>query len=185
MIQDRSPGVKLFFAALIGGLLLVPLLMVYALVNDRQSQSSSAEAAITAGWGGEQTITGPVLVIPYQELATETATVDGQQRSSTKMVRRELFLSPVSQRIETTLDPDIKSYSIYRSVIYESEIAGTASFALTADVARSGVKPGQLMFDQAELRFGVSDPRGLTDGTQVTASGEKQALHPGGGPAST
>lgn len=185
MIRDRSPGVKLFFAAVIGAMLLIPLLMVYALVNDRQTQSTSAEAAITAGWGGEQTISGPVLVIPYQEQATEIETVDGKQRSSTKLVRRELFLSPVSQSIETSLAPDIKSYSIYRSVIYESEISGAASFELPADVERSGVKPAQLLFGQAELRFGVSDPRGLTDGTQVTVSGEGQALQPGGGPAST
>ena len=41
--------------------------MVYALVSDRESQSHTAQAAITAGWGGAQVVSGPVLVVPFTE----------------------------------------------------------------------------------------------------------------------
>jgi len=185
MIRDRSPGVKLFFAALIGAVLLIPLIMVYALVSDRKSQSATAQHSITASWGGEQIISGPVLVIPYNDESVETEVVDGKSRTRTVKVRRELFVSPSKQMISTALEPDIKRRSIYRSVIYQAEAKGSASFELTEDFARTGVKRSQLLLGQSELRFGVTDPRGLTDGTQVNANGEKLTLHPGNGPAST
>lgn len=185
MKRDRSPGVKLFLAAAIGVVLLIPLFMVYALVSDRESQSQTAQQSITSGWGGAQTITGPVLVIPYNDQSVQTETVDGKQVTKSINVRREMFLSPLKQSIKTDLAPDVKQYSIYRSVIYQSDLTGAASFALPRDLERNGVSRDKLLFDQAELRFGVSDPRGLTDGTTVTVGGEPQELHPGNGPAST
>lgn len=185
MKRDRSPGVKLFLAAIIGAVLLIPLLMVYALVGDRENQSRTAQQSITAGWGGAQTVTGPVLVIPYEDQSVQTETVDGKQVTRSVTVRREMFLSPLKQSITTDLAPDVKQYSIYRSVIYQSDLSGLASFVLPTDLDRSGVGRDKLLFDQAELRFGVSDPRGLTDGTTVTVAGDVQELHPGNGPAST
>ena len=52
MATERSPGFKLFFAGLVGIVLVIPLLMVYALSSDRQSQAATARASIAAGWGG-------------------------------------------------------------------------------------------------------------------------------------
>lgn len=185
MIRDRSPGLKLFFAALIGAILLIPLLMVYALVSDRQAQSRIAQNSITAGWGGEQIIAGPVLVIPYMDEAVETEVVNNQTRTRTVTVRREMFVSPTHQKIDTAIAPSVKSYSIYRSVIYDADAKGTARFDLPDDMGRTGIERGQLLLDEAELRFGVSDPAGLTDGTEVVVGEEKLPLTPGNGPAST
>jgi inner membrane protein len=55
---------------LIAVALMVPLLMVYGLLWDRQQQAETAQASIGQGWGGQQTIGGPVIVIPYR--ATDT-----------------------------------------------------------------------------------------------------------------
>ena len=65
MTTERSPGWKLFLAGIIGIALVIPLMMVYALVWDRQEQSNVAQSSIAAGWGGPQVVVGPVLVIPY------------------------------------------------------------------------------------------------------------------------
>ena len=56
---ERTPGYKLLLALLVGFVLSIPLLAVYALNYDRQSQSETARASITQGWGGPQTIAGP------------------------------------------------------------------------------------------------------------------------------
>ena len=61
---ERSPGVKLVIAVFIAVALMVPLLMVYTLLWDRQEQARVAQASIVQGWGGQQTIAGPVIVIP-------------------------------------------------------------------------------------------------------------------------
>ncbi len=183
--KQRSPGFKLFLAGLVALVLIIPLLMTYALVYDREQQSRTAQASITQGWGGTQTITGPLLVIPFMEDVTRSETVDGQTRNTVTRVRRELFVSPDHQKIDTAIDPDRKGYAIYESVVYETDITGTASFALPEDLARHGVRREALLFDQAELRFGVSDPRGLKDDASVTVRGEAAQLQPGNGPMAT
>jgi inner membrane protein involved in colicin E2 resistance len=64
--RERSPGGKLGIAMLIAALLAIPLFSIYLLNWDRQNQSETASTSIVEGWGGPQTIAGPVLVIPYQ-----------------------------------------------------------------------------------------------------------------------
>ena len=185
MSRERSPGVKLALVGLVALVLIVPLVMVYALVYDRESQSQTAQQSITQGWGGPQMVTGPVLVIPWLQQVTTSETVDGQLTSRTTRQRRELFVSPVKQSVETTIDPDRKSYAIYESVVFESALSGIARFELPDDLDRMGVETENLLLDQAELRFGVSDPRGLNDGAQVTADGQQLRLQPGNGPMAT
>ncbi len=185
MNRERSPGVKLALVGLVALVLIVPLLMVYALVYDRESQSQTAQFSITEGWGGAQTVTGPVLVIPWMQSVTTSETVNGSVTNRTTQVRRELFVSPTLQSVETTIDPDRKSYAIYESVVFESALSGSAHFEMPEDLERMGVDANTLMLDQVELRFGVSDPRGLNDNAQVSADGEGLRLQPGNGPAAT
>lgn len=185
MSRERTPGVKLAFAGLVAIVLIVPLMMVYALVYDRETQSQTAQQNITAGWGGPQTITGPVLVIPYMQEVTSSETVNGTLRTATTRQRREVFVSPSRQAVDSTIEPDRKRYAIYESVVYDSAVSGTARFEMPEDLGRLGVQAGSLLLDQAELRFGVSDPRGLKDNARVTANGEALRLQPGNGPAAT
>ena len=69
---ERSPGFKLALAIAIAFVLTIPLVSVYLLAYDRESQSREAAASITGGWGGAQAMSGPLLVIPYRATATET-----------------------------------------------------------------------------------------------------------------
>jgi inner membrane protein len=181
----RSPGIKLLFLGLVAAVLAVPLVMVYALVGDREAQSHTAQASITAGWGGPQVLSGPVLAIPYMREDSQTEQVDGRNITRTRLVRAELFLAPERQEVRTRLDPSSRSRSIYRSVIYAAALEGSAHFVLPADLARYGVARDQLLMAETELRFGISDPRGLQRNARVTANGTAIPLQPGKGLASS
>ena len=69
--RERSPGMKLLFVAIVAAVLTIPLLLVYALLSDRQDQSRTAQAAIAAGWGGALVIAGPVVVVPFRTTQTQ------------------------------------------------------------------------------------------------------------------
>lgn len=185
MTIDRTPGIKLLFVALVGAALVIPLIMVYGLVSDRQHQSRIAQQSITAGWGSEQVISGPVLVIPYDDERVQSEVVDGKTATRTIKVREQLFLAPESQRVTTDIDPDLKQRSIYSAVIYTAQLGGEARFALPDDLARLGVKREALRLAEAELRFGASDPRGLQSDASVKVNGEAHALKPGNGVAAS
>ncbi len=185
MAAERTPGIKLLFVALIGAALVIPLMMVYALVYDRQDQSRTAQQSITAGWGGEQTISGPVLLVPYEVDRVQSETVDGRTVTRTITARETLYLSPSTHNIATELEPEERNKSIYKTVTYIASNTGSATFEMPQDLERSGVKRDQLLLDEVEIRFGASDPRGLQSDAAATINGETVDLKPGKGVAAS
>jgi inner membrane protein len=172
---------KLLIALLVAAALAIPIFMVWLLVYDRQNQSEQASQSITAGWGGPQALTGPVLVIPYRATATETVVEAGKSVTRSRDVTRELTLAPEVVDMSTDILPKVRKRSIYEAVVYDARVAGKARFAFPPDLARTGVEPGQMDMTRAELRFGISDPRGLGANPRVTVDGRPLRLQPGGG----
>ena len=178
---DRTPGFKLILAVVVAAALSIPLFSIWLLVYDRQSQSQQATAAITAGWGGTQIVSGPVLAIPYRANVTETVVQNGQSVTHTSQVTRELTLAPEAAELATALRPEVRRHSIYEAVVYEARNTGRARFAFPNDLGHAGVDPSQMDLARAQLRFGLSDPRGLGSNPSVTFDGRPLRLQPGTG----
>jgi len=183
--KERSPGIKLLLASLIGFVLMVPLLLVYALVYDRQSQSETAQNSINSGWGGDQVIAGPVIVVPFRTSQTQNVEVDGKTSTRVVEVEKYLYISPTENKVTTAVKPEERRKSIYSSVLYEAQVTGAAKFELPADLPRFGVTRERLLWDRAELRMGASDSRGLTKGGTLKANGTALEVQPGKGPGAT
>jgi inner membrane protein len=177
----RTPGFKLFLALVVGAVLTIPLVSVYLLNYDRRSQQEEATRSITAGWGGPQLLSGPVLVIPYRANTTETVLENGVSVTRTNEVTRELTLAPEVAELSTDLRPDVRKRSIYQAVVYGAAVTGKARFALPRDLARTSVDPAQMDFARAQLRFGLSDPKGLGANPRVRAGGQLLRMLPGTG----
>jgi inner membrane protein len=178
---ERTPGFKLGLAIAVGLLLSIPLFSIYLLNYDRQSQMREATQSITAGWGSSQGINGPVLVIPYRATATETVVENGRSVTRSRDVMRELTLAPEAAEVSTEIRPEVRKRSIYQAVVYDAKVAGRARFAFPPDLARTGVDPATMDMGRAELRFGVSDPRGLGANPRVNVDSKPLRLQPGGG----
>jgi inner membrane protein len=174
--RERSPGFKLLIAGLVAAVLIVPLLLVYALVYDRQEQSQTAQNSIAAGWGGAQIVAGPIVVVPFRTVQTQNEVVDGRSISRAVEVEKLLYISPVENRARTVIEPEELRKSIYSSVLYEAQTRGTARFELPEDLGRFGVDRERLIWDRAELRMGASDARGLTRGGTLVAEDEPLAV---------
>jgi len=180
-----SPGVRLLFACLIGLVLLIPLMMVKGLVSDRQQQAQTAQEAITSGWGGSQVLAGPVLVVPFRTAQVENVTDHGKPVTRVSEVEKLVYISPVYNEVHTTISPEARSKSIYRTVVFTAQVNGQATFKLPDDLAHFSVTRERLMWDRAELRMGVSDARGLIGAAKLVAGGQPLEVQPGHGPGST
>lgn len=177
----RSPAFRLFVTILVAMALTIPLISVWVLIYDRQEQSNVAQRSIAEGWGGPQVVSGPLLVIPYRTTSTETETVNGQPLTRTVERWETRVLSPEIVQLDTELRPERRSRSIYEAIVYDAALQGRARFALPRDIQRYGIDPARLDLARAELRFGLSDPRGLGANPRVTVGGNPLPLHPGGG----
>lgn len=178
--DERSPSSKLGLAVSIAAALAIPIFIVWMLVYDRQNQSEQAVESITEGWGGPQVVSGPMLVIPVRTqadaLAGSTQGVAGSGQAG-----REVSVAPEAAAVTTTLRPERRKRSIYEAVVYDARVRGTARFVLPAELARQGIAADQLDLARAELRFGLSDPRGLSSNPSVAVDRQPLALQPGGG----
>ena len=179
--SERTPAFKLLLAILVAAALAIPIFMVWFLVYDRQSQAQQATASITEGWGGPQAVSGPVLVIPYRATASDTVIENGRSVTRTREVMRELRLAPELMNVNSSVAPERRKRSIYEAVVYDTTLSGKARFAFPPDLARHGLTVTDMDLARAELRFGVSDPRGLGANPKVGANGQALRLQPGGG----
>ncbi len=180
-MDGPTPTGKFLRAIGIAALLSVGIFVTWLLVYDRQSQSEQARASIAEGWGGPQTIAGPELSIPFKVAVPAARNEAGQQVTQASVVERRLTLAPVGIDSATAVTPERRSRSIYEVVIYRADTQGRATFALPADLTQVGVPAGALELNRAELRFGVSDPRGLSANPQIRVGNQALQLGPGNG----
>ena len=66
--MKQSLTIKLLTIGFLVLLLLIPLNMVNELIYERQYRSDDAFREVSQIWGTEQTISGPVVTIPYKEI---------------------------------------------------------------------------------------------------------------------
>ncbi|MEW4467251.1 cell envelope integrity protein CreD [Parasphingorhabdus sp. JC815] len=179
--RERSPGGKFMLVLLTGFLLAIPLFASWLLIYDRQSQSEQAEQSIVTGWGGQQVFSGPKIVLPYKAKVQGSVEQDGKTVTRTEIVMQNLYLSPEAMTFDSDIKTEVKSRSIYEVVIYNSNVTGLATFKLPDDFARSGIDPATIDFARAEIRFGLSDARGLAANNMLSVDGQPLVLQPGRG----
>lgn len=178
---ERSPGRKFLMVVLMGFLISIPLFTVWLLNYDRQSQSETAQQSIVSGWGGQQVFAGPKIVLPYRAKITESVEENGKTVTRTNIVTRELFVAPELVKLDSQLNTETKKRAIYEVIVYDTAMSGSAIFKLPDDLDRYGVTRDQIDFSRAELRFGLSDARGLAGDNKVVVNGETLELQPGKG----
>ncbi|RST29953.1 cell envelope integrity protein CreD [Sphingomonas ginkgonis] len=179
-MSEPSPSAKFVRALLIAILLAGGIFATWLMVYDRQSQSEQARSSIAQGWGGPQILGGPELVIPFKVTAQATA-ANGQPVVQATTVERHLVVAPSGVDARTDVQPERRTRSIYDVVVYRALTRGRAEFRLPADLGQVGVPAGALELGRAELRFGVSDPRGLSANPDIRLDGRPLSLGPGPG----
>jgi inner membrane protein len=88
--------------------------------------------------------------------------------------------------VNSDINPTLRKRSIYEAVVYETDLAVKAHYALPADLARFDVDRAALQFERAELRFGLRDTRGIFGAPpRITIAGKPLTLQPGHGLGAT
>ncbi len=156
---DPSPVLKL---VLIGGLtlaLLIPLWMIRSLVSERAARRREAESGIVNQWGGEQTVAGPLLVVPYL-----SRTKDERGRVEETVVRA-IFL-PQTLRVSGRVEPERRRRGIYEVTLYTADLALEGAF-VRPDFSRWRVAPTDVLWDEAELIVEIAGLHGLRERVQL------------------
>jgi inner membrane protein len=180
--RDRVGWLRrsLTFRAIVVGvlvlLLLIPLSMVKDLIAERSDRKTEAEAGISRDWGGAQTITGPVIDVPY-EVPVRVQATDGSGRMETRTDIHYAHFLPEQLNVDANLDPYIKHRGIYDVAVYGSRSRITGSFApLSAQRLRTGYT---LRWNEAKVVLGISDLRSIKEQVSMRIGGRTVQFEPG------
>ncbi|HEY1869979.1 MAG TPA: inner membrane CreD family protein, partial [Chitinophagaceae bacterium] len=151
-------------------LLLIPASFVQNLIAERQDRQQEAFSEVSSKWADKQNITGPVLVIPYIKSTTDNS---GKQVT----VKSLAYFLPDKLNIEATINPEKRYRGIYEVMLYTSSINIQGNFG-ELPLQKLNLAPADLIWNEAYVCFGISDPKGLKDELKLTWSNSALPLTP-------
>jgi inner membrane protein len=160
-------------------LMLIPAVFVSDLIDERQQRRDGVISEVSEKWGGVQTLTGPILSIPYKTLVSSQSTDEkGVVKTVTSEVIQYAHLLPDTLHIRTELKPEVRYRGIYEIILYRSvvRVRGVLSLAGLKDVS---VPVKDILWNDVFVSLGVQDVKGIRDSVTILWSGQKLLTNPG------
>lgn len=164
-----SASTKVFFMGFLILILMIPASMVQGLVFSRETRRNEAIQDVTQKWGGVQSISGPIISIPYLKWATASKSDPSQIGY--------LHVLPDVLYINATIDPEIRSRGIFDVALYKSKLQISGSFSMT-DLSFP-VANKQVLWGDARVIFGISDMRGIKEQIKIKFNDEEVLMASG------
>lgn len=165
---------KLFFKALLIGililLLLIPSFFVQELIREREQRQKEAYEEVSSKWAGTQTITGPVLVLPYTEAL---ANVSGPPT----ILRKQAYILPDKLSITGQMKPEERHRGIYQVMLYSSTLNISGQFN-EIPLKQLRIDPSNILWNEAYVCINLQDPRGLKEEMQLKWNDSLITLNP-------
>ena len=154
-------------------LLCIPLGEIGSLVAERRASRDEAAQELAATHAGAQTLTGPLLLMPWTERWTEA-----QRNSDGKVIGevpqhklRNTVLLPEQLRIDGQMLPESRYRGIFEVLFYKLDAQLGGRFAIPALPPRPSESGGQLELGTPMLALALGDVRGIVGMPQATLGG--------------
>jgi inner membrane protein len=152
-------------------LLLIPAAFIQSLVRERENIQQQAIHEVSSKWGEKQTLTGPVITIPYVEYYRDTAK---NLHKETKYIH---FL-PQQLSINGQIFPEKRYRSIYEIVVYNSKLNFSGNFSDINPKALN-IPKENILYDKAFISLGITDLRGIEEQVTLKWNDSKLNFNPG------
>lgn len=164
-IVNNSIPLKLALTAVMALLLLIPLAMVKNQIQDRQWALSDSQKEVAGSWGLDQTLTGPVLQINYEEWGKNAS---GESFLVNKT--SDIYPRTLNYEIETTTQELHRS--IYDIMVYGADVVVTGDFVIPGYYGKKDLT-------SESVWVGISDLRGIDGEVVFHLADEKYSLRDG------
>ena len=175
----RSPGLKFIIVIVLTVVMAIPLFLIQLALSDREGTASQAAQDVAGGWGGPQTVAGPMLLVPYTIVSDSI--VNGQ--TVQQMSRQTAVILPETLDVKADATAGERWRGIFKVPVYRANIAMHAKFsrAQIATLMPAGAAP---LWNQAFIAISFSDAHGVADNVNLQANGRSAAFQPGLGAGS-
>lgn len=163
----------------VAGIFILTLLMTWAVsyVNDiileRQTRLNEVKSQIAKNSAGAQTLTGPVLVIPYVEEYPVKIGEGKDQKIVTQSDSGNVYLLPEDLQLSGGFINEYKRLGIYKALMYQLGGSIKGQFKIPAQLnLHSDHEQGVFRIKPAYLSIGISDARGIYGKPTLIWSGQ-------------
>lgn len=163
LIPRGSLGLKLLLVCFLVLAMGIPLLVVGALVGERQQRAAQVTAEIGAAAGGPQVIGGPMLLVPYQRTVQAT---DDQGRTQSRVDRGTYVVFAEAGAADATLTVNERRVGIYRAATYNAVTDFDAAFR-PADALEGVSDDYRFDWAQARVAMFVADSRAIRNAAEL------------------
>ena len=163
--------------------MLIPLGMIGSILRERLERRNAAVSEITATWGHQQKLVGPVLIVPYRY---SFKSWKEQPDSKGKIERVEVvetavakaYFLPASLAVDGSIAPRQLHRGIYQAIVYDGNLNISAQFT-PPDFASLHIAEADIIWDDALVTFAIPDLRGIKDNLQLQWGTATVQLMPG------
>jgi inner membrane protein len=183
LLKRAATFFKLMGVTILILLLLIPLGMVHSVLQERLDRRNEAVAQVTSTWGREQSIIGPVLIVPYRysfKTWKEQPGVGGKIEKVEVLetaVARAYFL-PSALSINGDIEPTRLRRGIYQAVVYAGKLELYGEFA-RPNFSAWKIEERNILWDEAVITFAIPDLRGVKETLQLRWGDNSLPLSPG------
>lgn len=165
-----TPAFKFVVLGVLTLALMIPLLLVFLIVGEREGYSRAAVTEVGRKWGRAQAISGPYIVVPLER---EAERVDRQGVKTSYTQRKYAVLLPEMLNIKSDVTADQLKRGIYDVPVYTTALTYKGAFK-AADLASLTRDNYQPRYDEIVMSLFVADVRGIKETTKVVLSGGGQ-----------
>lgn len=163
---SQSAGLKAFLITLLTLMLLIPTFFIANIVDERDTYRCSTISEVTHSWGDEQTITGPILTVPYYD--------------SVVKIERYVHFLPKDLTINGTINPEKRYRGIYEAMVYSSKIGLKGNFSeLGKKMQNLGIPNNWVYWERSLLTLGITDLRGIEENVVFRTDDTNYTFQPG------
>lgn len=174
-------------ALIVFGLMLLiglPLLMIQETIKERMQFRQEAVDSIAADSVREQTIIGPILVIPYTEQFDERVEVaaDKDQKSSVpartevqrRTMQRRLLVYPNNLELRGNIETDRRYRGIHQVLVYSGQHAFKGDFTLPSqEQLPRKTTDARITLGQPFIALSIEDVRGIRNIPKINWGGRQ------------
>lgn len=181
--RQNSTILKLLGVGALILVMLIPLVMINGVLQERLTRRNQAVAEITAAWGASQDIIGPVLCVPYRYrmlVTREFPALDGRidRREVEETMIGNAFFLPDSLQVKGDVQTQLLHRGIYDAAVFRAQVRLSGRFGVP-NFAALKINPDDAVWSDAFVTIAVSDLRGTREGLVLDWGGAKIPLLPG------
>ncbi|MFZ6008929.1 MAG: cell envelope integrity protein CreD [Bacteroidota bacterium] len=161
---QESIMIKLISIGFLVLILLIPSAWIQSLIEERQQRANEAVQEIATKWSRSQTISGPVLVIPYRKQEVIDRGNDGKEIH--ERIEKAFFL-PELLDVGGIVNPEILHRGIFEAVVYDATLQVKSTFQ-QPDFKSLNIPDNMVLWSDAYMVFGITDLRGINENPVFT-----------------